>query len=110
MMQHSIPVIFEKYIIPLSRGQYLILPIWRPEYTDHISEQNRGLLMIFPINISPRTTYENCTVGSVPEASQNPVLKSAKNSPTPKIAAPEKFEKRKNIFYIIILHFQSQIF
>ncbi len=28
-----------------------------------------GLADDFPVNISPRTTYENCTVGTVPEAS-----------------------------------------
>jgi hypothetical protein len=69
-----------------------------------------GLAENFPINISPRTAYENCTVGIVPEASgsESGFKVGEKFADAENRRPSEILKKEKNIFYIIILHFQSQ--
>ncbi len=74
MLQHSIPVIFLKYIIPFQGAILNFTNMKTRVYCIRtIIRAKSGLAYDFPINIFPRTTYENCTVGTVPEASQNPV-------------------------------------
>jgi hypothetical protein len=71
-----------------------------------------GLADDFPINISPRTTYEHCTgaICSVPEASgsESGFKVGEKFADAENRLPSEILKKEKNISYIIILHFQSQ--